>query len=124
MLKKIFCAAFLMAAIVFVSNAKASAQDVWIYSGAGIDYYVVTETFYQREQSDYNFDIDVKYVRGGSLIDTKKYSFVGYNFASYSINGVAQGSIFDAENKKHVQPAYNIFGYSVNHFGVTGGKSK
>ena len=118
MLKKIICAALMMATMIFFGNAKVSAQDVWVYSGGGIDYYVVTDTFNSRK--GYHFDVNVKYVRGNSLLATKKYSFNGYNFANYSVDGVAQGSIFDSVKKQHVQPAYNIFGYSVNHFGVTG----
>ncbi|MBR1646209.1 MAG: hypothetical protein IJ685_05450 [Selenomonadaceae bacterium] len=117
MLKKIFVGALMLTAILFVGNAKVSAQDVWIYSGGGTDYYVVTETFNSRQ--GYHFDVDVKYVRGSVLVAVKKYSFDGYNFANYKIDGVAQGSIFDSAKRAHVQPAYNIFGYSVNHFGVT-----
>lgn len=117
MLKKIFVVAFMLTAILFVDSAKVSAKDVWVYSGGGTDYYVVTETFNDRQ--GYHFDVDVKYVRGSSLVATKKYSFDGYNFANYKIDGVDQGSIFDSQKRAHVQPAYNIFGYSVNHFGVT-----
>ena len=93
MIKKIFCAALMMTAIIFVGNTKVFAQDVWVCNSGGIDYYIMTETFNNRSQSSLqvDFSIKVKYVRGSSLIATKTYSFKGHDYVSYSIDGVAQG---------------------------------
>ena len=64
MLKKIFCAAILSAVILFVGNAKVSAQDVWIYSISDYDYYVMTETFVNHTsgRDSRAFEVDVKYL--------------------------------------------------------------
>lgn len=115
MLKKIFCAAFLCAAIIFVGNAKVSAQDVWVYNDGRTDYYVVTETFNQRERYDYHFDVNVKYVRNGSLVATKKYSFDGHDGVSYRIDNVDKGNIGESA------PARTICYYCVKHFGLSNG---
>lgn len=93
MFKKIFCVAFLMAAILFVGNAKVFAQDVWIHTDgkSGIEYYVITESIVSRSKRDMHCDANVKYVRNGALLATKKYSFDGHDVVRYKIDGVDQG---------------------------------
>ena len=116
MLKKIFCAAFLCAAILFVGNAKVSAQDVWVYNDGRSDYYVMTETFNQRERFAFHFDVNVKYVRNGSLLATKTYSFDGHDVVSYRIDGIDKGYTYNAP-----QSAQMILSYCVKHFGLSSG---
>ena len=75
MLKKIFCAA-ITAAIIFVGTVNVAAQDVWVCSDGGQDYYVQTETLVNRTQyrDDRTFSADVVIVRGLGA-EKKKYSF-------------------------------------------------
>ena len=91
MLKKIFCAAFLCAAIIFVSDAKVFAQDVWIHTDSrGVNYYVMNETIVDKTQRRGTFiaEVKVKAVNGRSLLSIKKYHVEGYEAAmSYSIDG-------------------------------------
>ena len=120
MIKKIFCAALMMTAIIFVGNTKVFAQDVWVCNSGGIDYYIMTETFNNRSQSSLqvDFSIKVKYVRGSSLIATKTYSFKGHDYVSYSIDGVAQ-----EESAWHQEPTISILNYAKRYLGVTDGMS-
>ena len=108
MLKKIFCAAFLCAAIIFVGNAKVFAQDVWIYSGGGTDYYIVTETWVMTEtvknlntrplRGKIEFEGYVKYVRNGSLLAKKK-------FHTWETEGSSYYSIDDSERTAYLSGA-------------------
>ena len=126
MLKKIFCAAFLMAAIIFVGNAKVFAQDVWIYSGGGTDYYIVTETW-QKNTSDANlnkygrrtyFEGYVKYVRGNSLTATKKYTIVvGEGCTDYRVNDSEMKRFSYGDNESiEAQVAWKLGNYCCKKF--------
>lgn len=81
MLKKIFCAAFLCAAIIFVGNASASAKDVWVYvDGRGTEFYVMDETIVNKAtRYNRNFDVKVKAVRQNATrvfsVNVHQYSF-------------------------------------------------
>ena len=113
MLKKILIAVF-MTTLFITQNV--SAQDVWVHTdrNSGIEYYVMTETFNQRQKNDYHFDIDVKYVRNGKLIDVKTYSFDGHDGVSYKIDGVYKGTNFDKGGMG--QPATDILSYCARNF--------
>ena len=77
MLKKIFCAAFLMAAILFIGNAPVSAKDVWVYTESkGTEFYVMDETIVNRSTKfNRNFDVKVKYVFRNGNVEVSKWSF-------------------------------------------------
>lgn len=77
MLKKIFCAAFLCAAIIFVGNAPASAKDVWVYTEyKGTEFYVMDDTIVNKStKHNRNFDVKVKYVHRSGAVDVTKWSF-------------------------------------------------
>ena len=114
MLKKIFCAALMMSAIVFVGNAKVSAQDVWLYSSGGTNYYVVTDTLTtnynpNRRGQGLFFEGYVKYVRNGSLLAKKKFhttngeAYFGYSIddskeISYPPRGIVESEVASAFN--------------------------
>jgi len=80
MLKKIFCAAVVLAtlycAAVLLLVDSASAQDVWVCNDGKQDYYVQTESFVNRTQYRDNrqFTVDVSIVRGSGA-ERKNYSF-------------------------------------------------
>ena len=80
MLKKIFCAAVVLAtlycAAVLLLVDSAAAQDVWVCNDGKQDYYVQTESFVNRTQYRANrkFSVDVAVVRGGGA-ERKNYSF-------------------------------------------------
>ncbi len=124
MLKKIFCAAFLCAAIIFIGDAKVFAQDVWIFTDTriNIEYYVMTETIVARKKYDMHCDANVKYVRNGALLTTKKYSFDGHDLTWYSVDGSEQRPVFNLEGRYREQPAFSIYEYCADyikkHFGV------
>ena len=80
MLKKIFCAAVLLAIIYYTATFllinSAAAQDVWIPSySSRVQCYVMTETFVNRTQYRDNraFSVDVKFV--GATVAVHTYSF-------------------------------------------------
>ena len=107
MLKKIFIAAFMLAAIVsfqLFDSSKASAQDVWVYTdrNSGIEYYVMTETFNRRAHNDYHFDVNVKYIRNGNFIGVKKYSFDGHAGIEYAVDDEYQGDLHTNEAAKNI----------------------
>jgi len=80
MLKKIFCAAVVLAtlycAAVLLLVDSAAAQDVWVCNDGKQDYYVQTESFVNRTQYRANrqFTVDVSIVRGSGA-ERKNYSF-------------------------------------------------
>jgi len=80
MLKKIFCAAVVLAtlycAAVLLLVDSAAAQDVWVCNDGKQDYYVQTESFVNRTQYRDNrqFTVDVSIVRGSGA-ERKNYSF-------------------------------------------------
>ena len=103
MLKKIFCAAFLMAAIIFVGDAKVFAQDVWIFTDSnGTEYYVITETVKNLNtrplRGKIEFEGYVKYVRNGSLLAKKK-------FHTWETEGSSYYSIDDSERTAYLSGA-------------------
>ena len=82
MLKKIFCAAFLCAAILLVGNTQVFAKDVWVYvDGQSTEFYVMDETIINRTQirNNRNFDVKVKAVRQNATkvfsVKVHQYSF-------------------------------------------------
>lgn len=124
MLKKIFCAAFLMAAIVFVGNPQVSAKDVWLYSNSGTEYYVMTETLTtnynpnRRGSSGLFFEGYVKYVRNGSLLAKKKFhTSNGEAYFSYSIDNSKEISYPD-RGIAESEVAYAFNHYCWEHFNV------
>ncbi len=122
MLKKFFLATVMLAAIIgtqFIGGTKVFAQDVWVYTdkNSGMQYYVMTETFNQREKRDYHFDVNVKCVRNGSS-SVHKYSFDGHDAVSYKVDGVYQGLTWESGP---IEPAVSICKYCANRFGLSNG---
>ena len=80
MFKKIGCIAVVIYVVVFTATSllinSASAQDVWVVSENGIDYYVMDETFNNQTQYRDNrqFTVDVKLVRDKEAV-IKTFSF-------------------------------------------------
>lgn len=74
MLKKIFCAAFMAAIILF--NAQVSAEEVFVCNDGDTDYYVKPETFVNSTEYRANrqFSVDVVIIIGMGA-ELKNYSF-------------------------------------------------
>ena len=68
-----------------------------------------------------DFDVDVKYVRNGKLLTTKRYSFDGHDFVSYKIDGVDKGLTWDTETSSAVEPATSILHCCTKYFGLSNG---
>ena len=60
-MKKQICSllAFLIITVIAICPNKASAQDYWVYSDGGVDYYLMTETIEKQYDS---YKLMVKYV--------------------------------------------------------------
>lgn len=100
MLKKIFCAAILCAAVyctaVFLLINAASAQDVWVDSENGTDYYVMDETFVNetKYRDNRQFTVNVKFVRNQKA-EMKKFSFRENDGMIFcSIDGGEKGFVY------------------------------
>ncbi len=122
MLKKIFCAAFLCAAIIFVGDAKVFAQDVWLFTDTrtGTEYYVMTETL--KNQTPYRgvlwFEGYVKYVRGNSLITKKKFNtYQGEASFGYSIND-SEIIYFSLPKTTELEVAFKLRDYCRKYFNI------
>lgn len=125
MFKKIFCAA-ITAAIIFVGNAKVSAQDIWVYTDrdSGTEYYVIKETvtFHKPPPEPPLIEASVKSVRNGKLLSTKKYSFnLRGTSGRYYIDGSYAGTVVKNDDNGHfigrAEPANSIFRYCYGCFG-------
>lgn len=108
MLKKIFCAAIILAmlygtAVLLVVN-RAAAQDVPIESySSRVKCYVMTESFINRTQYRDNraFSVDVKFV--GATVAVSNYSFrENDGLIWYSIDGGVEGVANDDEFAKRI----------------------
>lgn len=108
MLKKIFCAAVVLAvlygvAVLLVVN-RAAAQDVWIESySSRVQCYVMTETFINRTQYRDNrtFSVDVKFV--GATVAVHNYSFrENDGLIWFSVDGGAEDVTYNDEFAKRV----------------------
>lgn len=116
MFKKIFCAAFLMAAIILVGNANVSAQDVWVYTDKdNREYYVRTETFVNEIEYRANrrFKVDVVEVHGANY-DTKHFYF-HENDCMVQCRIDEEGDFF--VDNKHML-ALKVWEYSLKHLGI------
>ena len=78
MLKKIICAALMMATMIFFGNAKIFAQDVPIETySSRVQCFVMTETFINRTQyrDNRSFGVDVKFVGATVVVNNSPKEF-------------------------------------------------
>jgi len=124
MLKKIFCAAVMLASIlgslyiaaVYLLINSASAQDVWIptYSSR-VQCYVMTETFVNKTEYRANraFEVDVKFVNAAEETFIENYSFrENDGLIYYSVNGGADNFVENDEFAK------NIWLFGLKYLGI------
>ena len=113
MLKKFFCAAFILATIVF-GNVEVSAQDFWVNTENGIEYYVMDETFNNQTQYRNNrqFTVDVKLVRNQKA-DIKTFSFrENDGMIFHSIDGNERDFVHKGT------AAYSIWEFGLKYLGI------
>lgn len=112
MFRKIFVAAFLLTSLMLGNYA--SAQDFWVDTKDGIDYYIVEETFDNQTQYRNNrqFTVDVKLVRN-SEATVKTFSFrENDGMIFHSIDGSERDFVYKGT------AAYSIWEYGLKYLGI------
>ena len=116
MLKKILFSLCILA--IFISFQKVSAQDVWIYTTDGVEYYVMNETAENNSRPGcVIIDVKVKNVSNAEIKGIQNYHFeLTEGSSRYSIDGAEH----DWKHSNIITQKVCV--YCLNYLGINVGK--